>query len=111
MILHDLPDEPRKAGRMCAPSAGRSRGSQRHLWPASFCPGGSRERAASGCLIRSSNSENRMVDFDDDRQWEDNIMVAQPGRIDQFLVMHSARLDNWREITALAEAWQVGSIE
>src|SRR3954451_1666618 len=25
--------------------------------------------------------------------------------------MHSARLDNWREITALAEAWQAGSIE
>ena len=38
-------------------------------------------------------------------------MVAQPGRIDQFLLMHSARLDNWRDITALAETWQAGSIE
>ena len=38
-------------------------------------------------------------------------MVGQPGRIDQFLLMHSARLDNWREITALAETWQAGSIE
>src|SRR3954467_5338117 len=25
--------------------------------------------------------------------------------------MHSARLDNWRDITALAETWQAGSIE
>src|SRR3954449_2414639 len=52
-----------------------------------------------------------MVNLHRIRQREGNIMVAQPGRIDQFLLMHSARLDNWREITALAEAWQVGSIE
>ena len=52
-----------------------------------------------------------MTHFDNDRQWEGNIMVAQPGRIDQFLLMHSARLDNWREITGLAETWQAGSIE
>src|SRR5690349_14490771 len=38
-------------------------------------------------------------------------MIGQPGRIDQFLLMHSARLDNWREITTLAEAWRAGSIE
>src|SRR3954453_7156735 len=52
-----------------------------------------------------------MTHFDNDRQWEDNIMVAQPGRIDQFLLMHSARLDNWREITALAESWRRGRVE
>src|SRR3954469_12444329 len=52
-----------------------------------------------------------MTHFDNIRQGEDNIMVGQPGRIDQFLLMHSARLDNWREITARAEAWQAGSIE
>src|SRR3954468_19779799 len=52
-----------------------------------------------------------MTHFDNDRQWEDNIMVGQPARIDQFLLMHSARLDNWREITALAESWQAESIE
>src|SRR5215213_5103705 len=52
-----------------------------------------------------------MTHFDNIRQGEDNIMVAQPGRIDQFLLMHSARLDNWREITALAETWQAGGIE
>src|SRR3954471_24570839 len=38
-------------------------------------------------------------------------MVGQPGRIDQFLLMHSARLDNWREITARAETWQAGEID
>src|SRR4051812_463649 len=52
-----------------------------------------------------------MTHFDNIRQGEDNIMAGQPGRIDQFLLMHSARLDNWREITARAEAWQAGSIE
>jgi arginine decarboxylase len=52
-----------------------------------------------------------MIHFDNIRQGEDNIMAGQPGRIDQFLLMHSARLDNWREITALAETWQAGSIE
>src|SRR3954471_14174298 len=38
-------------------------------------------------------------------------MVGQPGRIDQFLLMHSARLDNWRDITARAETWQAGGID
>src|SRR4051812_16319663 len=38
-------------------------------------------------------------------------MVGQPGRIDQFLLMHSARLDNWRDITARAETWQAGEID
>src|SRR3954465_488628 len=38
-------------------------------------------------------------------------MGGQPGGIDQFLLMHSARLDNWREITARAETWQAGGID
>src|SRR5215210_3831421 len=52
-----------------------------------------------------------MTHCDNIRQGEDNIMAGQPGRIDQFLLLHSARLDNWREITARAEAWQAGGIE
>jgi arginine decarboxylase len=38
-------------------------------------------------------------------------MIGHAGRIDQFLLMHSGRLDNWREITKLAESWQDGRIE
>ena len=38
-------------------------------------------------------------------------MLGGTRRIDQFLLMHSARLDNWREITALAESWQGGATE
>src|SRR3954468_22301744 len=52
-----------------------------------------------------------MVNLHRIRQREGNIMVGQPGRIDQFLLMHSARLDNWREITARAETWQAGEID
>ena len=38
--------------------------------------------------------------------------LLQPtARIDQFLLMHSARLDNWREITGLAEEWQAGAAQ
>jgi arginine decarboxylase len=38
--------------------------------------------------------------------------LLQPtARIDQFLLMHSARLDNWREITGLAEKWQAGAAQ
>src|SRR3954468_19024630 len=37
-------------------------------------------------------------------------MVGQPGRIDQFLLLHSARLDNWRDITVRAETWETGGI-
>jgi arginine decarboxylase len=36
-------------------------------------------------------------------------MLRPTQRIDQFLLLHSARLDNWREITALAESWQAGA--
>jgi len=32
----------------------------------------------------------------------------QPPRIDQFLLMHSQRLDHWREVTVLAEGWRDG---
>lgn len=32
--------------------------------------------------------------------------IAQ--RIDQFLLLHSARLDRWRDIAVIAEAWQAG---
>jgi len=35
-------------------------------------------------------------------------MIGQPGRIDQFLLLHSARSDNWREMTVLAEGWHAG---
>src|SRR4051794_29988525 len=38
-------------------------------------------------------------------------ILRQPARIDQFLLMHSARLDNWREITGLAEKWQAGAAQ
>src|SRR5690242_13259963 len=38
-------------------------------------------------------------------------ILAQPARIDQFLLMHSARLDNWREISGLAEKWQAGAAQ
>jgi arginine decarboxylase len=40
---------------------------------------------------------------------EDMLGVSQ--RIDQFLLMHSARLDTWREITGLAEKWQAGAAQ
>ena len=36
-------------------------------------------------------------------------LLRPTARIDQFLLMHSARLDNWREITGLAEKWQAGA--
>ena len=68
-------------------------------------------KAASECLIRSSDQGSRMVDFDNDSSMGGQHHGRQPGRIDQFLLMHSARLDNWREITACAEAWQAGGIE
>jgi arginine decarboxylase len=32
-------------------------------------------------------------------------MSGQTGRIDQFVLMHSARDDNWRKITTLADDW------
>ncbi len=32
-------------------------------------------------------------------------MTAHIGRIDQFLLMHSARADQWRELTGLAARW------
>ena len=32
-------------------------------------------------------------------------MPRETTRIDQFLLIHSARADNWREITTLADAW------
>ena len=32
-------------------------------------------------------------------------MPRKNGRIDQFLLIHSSRADNWREITTLADAW------
>ena len=32
-------------------------------------------------------------------------MPRETKRIDQFLLIHSARADNWREITTLADAW------
>jgi arginine/lysine/ornithine decarboxylase len=36
-------------------------------------------------------------------------MTAPVGRIDQFLLMHSARPDQWRELTGLAASWAQGS--
>src|SRR3954465_9524532 len=38
-------------------------------------------------------------------------LLRPTARIDQFLLMHSARLDNWREITSLAEKWQAGAAQ
>src|SRR5215204_6774462 len=38
-------------------------------------------------------------------------LLRPTARIDQFLLMHSARLDNWREITGLAERWQAGAAQ
>jgi arginine decarboxylase len=38
-------------------------------------------------------------------------MLDLSQRIDQFILMHSARLDNWREITGLAEKWQAGAAQ
>ena len=38
-------------------------------------------------------------------------LLRPTARIDQFLLMHSARLDNWREITGLAEKWQAGAAQ
>jgi arginine decarboxylase len=35
-------------------------------------------------------------------------MATDAARIDQFLLMHSARDDNWRKITTLAEDWAAG---
>ena len=35
-------------------------------------------------------------------------MPRKAARIDQFLLIHSARADNWREITTLADAWAAG---
>jgi arginine decarboxylase len=38
-------------------------------------------------------------------------MIPRANRIGQFLLMHSARLDNWREIIALAESWKAGAAQ
>jgi hypothetical protein len=38
-------------------------------------------------------------------------LLRPTARIDQFMIMHSARLDNWREITGLAEKWQQRSAQ
>src|SRR4051812_36715812 len=38
-------------------------------------------------------------------------LLRPTARIDQFLLMHSARFDNWREITGLAEKWQAGAAQ
>lgn len=35
-------------------------------------------------------------------------MPRKTARIDQFLLIHSGRADNWREITSLADAWATG---
>ncbi|WP_207538177.1 hypothetical protein [Sabulicella rubraurantiaca] len=35
-------------------------------------------------------------------------MRPQANRIDQFLLMHSARADQWRDLTAAAEGWAAG---
>jgi transposase InsO family protein len=45
----------------------------RSIKPTSLCPGGSLERAASECLIRSSDCEHRMVRFNNIPQWEEII--------------------------------------
>ncbi len=41
----------------------------------------------------------------------DTDLLRPTARIDQFLLMHSARFDNWREITGLAEKWQAGAAQ
>src|SRR3954471_17298134 len=38
-------------------------------------------------------------------------LIPPAARIDQFLLMHSARFDNWREITGFAEKWQAGAAQ
>src|SRR3954468_23773729 len=38
-------------------------------------------------------------------------VIGQAARIDQFLLMHSGRLDHWREITGFAEKWQAGAAQ
>src|SRR6218665_928916 len=35
-------------------------------------------------------------------------MATKATRVDQFLLIHSGRADNWREITSLADAWAAG---
>jgi hypothetical protein len=35
-------------------------------------------------------------------------MSNKTAQIDQFLLIHSARADNWRELTTLADAWATG---
>jgi arginine decarboxylase len=35
-------------------------------------------------------------------------MPNKTAHIDQFLLIHSARADNWREVTTLADAWATG---
>ncbi len=37
-------------------------------------------------------------------------MLGESARIDQFLLMHSARPDNWREIAVLAASWEAGKV-
>jgi arginine decarboxylase len=50
---------------------------------------------------RSSKSlSSRSVDGDANKPTQ---------RIDQFLLMHSARFDRWRDIAVIAEAWQAGT--
>jgi arginine decarboxylase len=39
--------------------------------------------------------------------WERE-MPSKTAQIDQFLLIHSARADNWRELTTLADAWATG---
>ena len=38
-------------------------------------------------------------------------MLRQTQRIDRFLLMHSSRLDGWRELAGLAESWQAGATQ
>src|SRR5215213_2870246 len=38
-------------------------------------------------------------------------LLRPTARIDQFLLMHSARLDNWRDIIVLAESWKAGAAQ
>lgn len=55
--------------------------------------------------LRTSDRSSRRLSA----QPADDGTSSSTYRIDRFLLMHSARLDQWRDIAVLAEAWQTGT--
>jgi arginine decarboxylase len=64
---------------------------------------------AHAIYLQNRNREDvgGMTADDQSGRWE-RAMPRKNARIDQFLLIHSARADNWREITTLADAWAAG---